>query len=53
MVLSSDKDDEVEDEGDGEEDDDGDDEDDDDDDELSPLSLFWTDVCVLCRIWLA
>jgi len=24
--------------------------DDDDDDELPPLSLFWIDVCVLCRI---
>ncbi len=47
MVLFSDEDDD-EDEGDGEEEDD-----DDDDDELPPLSLFWIDVCVLCRIWLA
>ncbi len=53
MVLFSDddEDDEVEDEGDGEDefDEDGDEE----DDELPPLSLFWTDVCVLCRIWFA
>lgn len=41
LLLFSD---EGEDEGDGDED---------EDDELPLLSLFWTDVCVLCRIWLA